>query len=226
MSLWTKARELELSPWPKIVTVGLVSGNHVLTGQRRDNKLWTSPGGHVDENEDIMSAGRREVLEESGIDLAGVDLHLIRAERLVSHRTGKPFVVFGFIANVDKQLATGKADPDQEVSTWRWVKVDKATPELQASARHAKDDFILSHLGLNKGVAMGADKKKPPEPEDKGRTMKEVSKDTQNAGFNESPEPEEPKQPEPEKLTPEEMQQNPEVLLNPPDKGDPKSERE
>lgn len=210
MTLWEKARELEQNPWPKIVTVGLVSGDHVLTGQRRDNQLWTSPGGHMDDGEDILSAGRREVLEESGIDLAGIDMHLIRAERLISHRTGKPFVVFGLIANVDMTKATGVNDPDKEVSLWRWVKIHDGAPELQLEARHAKDDFILQHLGVQRTVNMA---------KEKSRTQQEVSKDLQNAGFPESPEapPEKPKQPkfpEPGPLTPEDMAQDPEDALN------------
>lgn len=218
MSLWHKARELERSPWAKIVTVGLISGDHILTGQRNDNKLWTSPGGHMDEGEDLMAAGRREVLEETGIDLTGVDLHLVRAERLVSHRTGNPFVVFGFIANVDKDTATGKNDPDKEVSLWKWVKASADTPELKMEARHAKDDFILQHLGIQGKVNMGKD------PLDKGRTLKEVSDETQSAGFDKNPqvppaaapppEEKEPEFPEPEKKTPEEMNEDPEGALN------------
>jgi 8-oxo-dGTP pyrophosphatase MutT (NUDIX family) len=216
VSLWQKARELESNPWPKIVTVGLVSGDYVLTGQRNDNKLWTSPGGHMDEGEDILTAGRREVLEESGIDLSGTDLHLIRAERLVSHRTGKPFVVFGLIANVDKSLATGKNDPDKEISLWKWVKIHGDAPELKAEARHAKDDFILSHLG----VKMSAETKDKQHPEDRGRTMKQVSEDTQSAGYDArnpnqpKAEVEEPSLPDPKAKTPEEMKEDPEGALN------------
>lgn len=60
-------------------------------------------------------------------------------------------------------------------------------------------------------------------PADKGRTVKEVSKDMQNAGFNESPVPpaaapppeeKEPSFPEPKKLTPAEMAQDPDDALN------------
>lgn len=213
MNLWDKARELERSPWPKIVTVGLVSDGFVLTGQRRDNQLWTSPGGHVDEGEDILSAGRREVLEESGIDITGMDMHLIRAERLVSHRTGKPFVVFAFIANVDRTKASGRSDPDQEVGLWRWVKIQDGAPELQAEARHAKDDFILAHLGLKREARMS----ETEGPQQKGRTIKEVSEDLQTAGFDKNPavppEEKEPSFPEPDQLTPAEMQKDPEDLL-------------
>lgn len=59
---------------------------------------------------------------------------------------------------------------------------------------------------------------KQDSPPDKGRTMKEVSDDLQNAGFDKNPTPpqqEEPTAPEPKELTPEQMDQHPDAYLNP-----------
>lgn len=205
------AQQLQYFSGPKIVAIGLVAGNEILSGKRRDNGLWTSPGGHVDEGEEIFAAARREVFEESGIEVDDRSLELIRAERVISHRTGAPFVVFAFIAHVDKSRATAKNDPDKEISEWKWLTLSKETPELQPEARHAKEDFVLMHLGIWNGRRMAmADENAA---EDKGRTMKEVSKDLQTAGYKESPEPEQPKVPEPKQKTPAEMQTDPEEFL-------------
>lgn len=182
----------------KIVTVGLVSGGYLLSGKRRDNGLWTSPGGHVDDGEDILSAAIREVKEEAGIDINSDQIELIYAEKVVSHRTGKPFVVFGFLAHVDRETATAKNDPDKEISEWRWVPLDKSQPELKHEARHAKEDCVLIHLGIhNKGAKMS-------------RTMEEVSKEIQTANFDESGH----SQAEPKPKTPEQMQNDPEAYLD------------
>lgn len=54
-------------------------------------------------------------------------------------------------------------------------------------------------------------------PEAKGRTMKEVTSDIQSAGIEEN---EPPKPPEPKKLTPEELQQDPKDLLEPDEQDD------
>jgi len=207
------ARELEYFRGPKIVTVGLVAGNEILSGKRRDNGLWTSPGGHVDDGEGIFEAAKREVAEEAGIQVDDRDLELIRAERVVSHRTGAPFVVFAFIAHIDKGRATAKNDPDKEISEWKWLALSKDTPELQPEARHAKEDFVLIHLGIWNNRRLSMADEKTEGPQEKGRTIQEVSKDLQTAGYNESPEPEQPKVAEPKQKTPEEMATDPEEFL-------------
>lgn len=205
----------------KIVAVGLVSSGNILTGRRRDNGLWTSPGGHVDPGESPYAAACREVLEEAGIEISIAQLETVCAKRVVSHRTGLPFIVFAFLAHVMPERATAKNDPDQEIAEWKWVPISRDTPELKKEARHAKDDFILEHLGVHE-VRMGQDKtqqnagKLDKDPRDQGRTAKDVSKDLQNAGFNESPEPHEekpPAPPEPKALTPADLKKDPEEFL-------------
>lgn len=130
----------------EIVTVGILLNDMILTGKRRDNGLWVSPGGHKDENETIEEAGIREVKEESGIELNPADLKWISSQKINSPRTGKDFILHCFIANVSSQNSTIEYDPDQEISEWRWVKIDMNAPELQPEARHAKDDEILEYV--------------------------------------------------------------------------------
>lgn len=227
MSLLQEAMILEAANLTKIVTVGVVSGTKILTGKRRDNGLWTSPGGHVDEGEGIFEAAIREVKEESGLDVELSQLSLILSRRVLSHRTGAPFVVFAFLVNLPEQRATGKADPDKEITEWKWVDISPHTPELAKSARHAKDDFILQYLKVEE-VPVTKDGKRSmsrfgQDPRDQGRSMQDVSKSTQNANTKESPEPpakpaipmeeQRPAPPEPKALTPEQMQKDPEEFL-------------
>lgn len=223
MSLLRKAFDLQVSVWPKIVTVGIVCGDHVLTGKRRDNGLWTSPGGHLDDGEALFDCARREVLEESGIKIEENQLEVISADRFISHRTGKPFIVIGFIANIPtEQKATAVNDPDDEIEEWKWVPISRHTPELQASVRHAKNDMLLLHLGLidDWRLSMGDEKKMPKidkDPRDQGRGLKDVSDDIQRPqtipGNGQQVAEEEPKLPEPKPKTPEEMKANPEDLI-------------
>lgn len=126
--------------------MGLRAGNRLLTGQRRDNGLWTCPGGHWDQGETLTEAAIREVREEAGIELDPSQLTLVRAEMVTSHRTGKPFTVFAFVADVEQSKASAKNDPDKEISEWRWVELSTDSPELKPEARHAKEDFILQHF--------------------------------------------------------------------------------
>ena len=131
---------------PKIVTVGLISGDEILTGKRRDNGKWTNPGGHMDEGEDIQDAAVREVYEETGIKIDKSQLKHISSELVNSHRTGKDFVVHAFTASINKKEGNIKIDPDKEFTTLKWVKIHPDTPELKAENRHAKVDSVLVHL--------------------------------------------------------------------------------
>ena len=45
-------------------------GEEILLMQRSDNGMWTIPGGHVDPGESVTSAVVREVLEETGWQVA------------------------------------------------------------------------------------------------------------------------------------------------------------
>lgn len=129
------------------MTVGLRAGNRLLTGQRRDNGLWTCPGGHWDQGETLTDAAIREVREEAGIEVPPEALTLVRAEKVTSHRTGKAFTVYAFVADVKQTEASAQNDPDKEITEWKWVELSKETPELQPKARHAKEDFIVQHFG-------------------------------------------------------------------------------
>lgn len=199
----------------RIVTVGMLSGGYILTGQRRDNGKWTSPGGHADDGEDIMTAALREVREESGIAMSLDQLEFIQVKKIDKGRGGYPFVVFCFLGHVDREKATSKNDPDKEVSVWKWVPLDKATPELLAENRHAFQDDILVHLGIN-----------APKEANLSRKMSDVSKDIQNANLDDDKkkdtksapggktDPNAPAPlPEPKPKTPADMQTPPDAYL-------------
>lgn len=131
---------------PQIVIVGIVNSyGELLCGKRRDNGKWTCPGGHTDQGEDITDAACREVKEETGIEIHYPAL--ISSKVIISHRTGKEFVVHMFMKKIMSQSATNKNDPDEEVSQWKWIPLLKGQEELQAVNRHAKDDMILEYLG-------------------------------------------------------------------------------
>lgn len=132
---------------PIIVACGVISGDKILTGLRRDNGLWTNPGGHMNEYETPFEAASRECWEECGIPIQTHQWKIISSERIVSPRTGKPFILHAVIANLEAPIgATSKNDPDNEVSEWKWVKIHQGTPELQGDVRHAANDKILEYL--------------------------------------------------------------------------------
>jgi 8-oxo-dGTP diphosphatase len=88
----------------RLATLAFVShGDDVLLLRRPPGKRfagrWNGPGGHVEPGEDVKAAARRELREESGLDVP--DLRLAG----VIHESGgdHPTVVFVFVGRSEKR---------------------------------------------------------------------------------------------------------------------------
>jgi ADP-ribose pyrophosphatase YjhB (NUDIX family) len=53
--------------------IPLLADGTVVLVLRRDNRLWSLPGGIVDWGEDVLSAARRELREEAGLETLGLE---------------------------------------------------------------------------------------------------------------------------------------------------------
>ncbi|WOD38047.1 NUDIX hydrolase [Nodosilinea sp. E11] len=53
--------------------IPLMADDTIVLVLRRDNGLWSLPGGIVDWGEDVMTAAARELKEEAGLDTVGLD---------------------------------------------------------------------------------------------------------------------------------------------------------
>lgn len=94
-----------------------------LLSQRRDNGHWEAPGGVLEHHEDILTGLRREVREETGLDvdpiaLTGVYKNMTR----------------GIIALVFRcKVISGTLTETDEARSFRWVTAD----EVRALASEA-----------------------------------------------------------------------------------------
>src|SRR5690625_1133566 len=104
---------------------------------------WALPGGFVEIDEDLVVAARRELVEETGVDLGRVHLEQI-ASYGAADRDRRPRVVSVAYLAVAPKLGEPSAGDDAAVAEWRGV------PKLLT---HADDALAFDHaMILRDGV--------------------------------------------------------------------------
>lgn len=98
---------------------------------------WSLPKGHIQDNEDILEAAKREIHEETGItdlelvrDLGNYDRYMIAKDGGDDHRESKTIYMFLFRT---KQSDLKPVDPENPEA--RWVKKEEVANLLT----HYKD---------------------------------------------------------------------------------------
>ncbi|SET18304.1 ADP-ribose pyrophosphatase YjhB, NUDIX family [Oceanobacillus limi] len=99
------------------VAVGVINENREILLQKRRDGVWGVPGGFVELEESTEEAGRREVLEETGLEVGRMDLvHVFSGkEYFVKLPNGDEFypVTIAYITN---EITGGVLKPDGEES--------------------------------------------------------------------------------------------------------------
>jgi len=114
-----------------VAALAVVHDNKLLMGKRRDSNKFTQPGGHLEKGESPIEAAKRELFEETGLDLPSRYFKPMSTERVSKGKSN--FNVHSFMVNlVGKRPATTvRHDPDNEVLSWKWVSPGKATEVLK-----------------------------------------------------------------------------------------------
>lgn len=144
------AKPVKKSTGRRVATVAVRHGDHLLMGKRRDNKKWTTPGGHVDPSEDMLSGAKRELAEETGIRDAEHMEELSDISKVSDDLQVQPFIV-----SYDARPSTSMmADPDGEVYRWQWVDISDGIPEHIQQNMHVPLDrnCLMKALGVGDSV--------------------------------------------------------------------------
>ncbi len=81
----------------------------------RDNVLWNQPAGHLEADETLVQAAKRELWEETGIDAA--PQHFIRMHQWIAP-DNTPFLRFLFAIELNEMCATEPHDSDIDRCLW------------------------------------------------------------------------------------------------------------
>lgn len=102
---------------------------HVLMMHHRKLDLWLQPGGHADNDPDMVRVVLKECAEESGIDIAGirlvseaifdVDVHTVHAS---AHDPRHEHFDIRFLVEIDDRLPVPGNDESHEIG---WIALDE-----------------------------------------------------------------------------------------------------
>ena len=124
----------------------LIKDGKVLLGHRSDNPemagsllhgedTWTMPGGKMDFQEKPKDCARREALEETGIEVGGVELVSVSNDRVHDAH----FVTLGFMSR-DFKGEPKVMEPD-EITEWRWFSFDGIPENLFFPTRKIVENY-------------------------------------------------------------------------------------
>jgi 8-oxo-dGTP diphosphatase len=103
------------------VGVGVIvrQGGKVLLGLRRNahgEGTWSFPGGHLEFGEDVFTCARREVAEETGLEISGLQVGPWTSD--VFQEEGKHYVTLFVIA--ESAAGTPETLEPEKCIEWRW----------------------------------------------------------------------------------------------------------
>jgi 8-oxo-dGTP diphosphatase len=137
--------------------VMILRDNKVLLGQRHtdpakaDSELqgegtWTMPGGKLHYGESFEEGAKREVFEETGLDISVNDLQVISLTNDIG--THAHFVTIGLLL---KSAVLGEAkvmEPD-EITQWKWFDLDNLPSPLFFPSKKILDNYEAGEFYKN-----------------------------------------------------------------------------
>ena len=127
---------------PAVSAVIADPGGRLLLQRRTDNQLWSVPGGAVELGESVLDALRREVLEETGLE--------VEVDRLIGVYSSPDYLVAYDDGEVRQQFSLafachvtgGSIQTSSETMDVQWFPPDDlATLDLSAGAARRIDDY-------------------------------------------------------------------------------------
>ncbi len=137
--------------------VMILRNGTILLGQRHsdpvkaDSELqgegtWTMPGGKLDYGESFEEGAKREVLEETGLDISVSDLKVISLSNDIG--ANAHFVTVGLLLKTDLVGEAKVMEPD-EITQWKWFDLDNLPDPLFFPSKKILDHYASGEFYTN-----------------------------------------------------------------------------
>lgn len=101
----------------RVSSIVVSTEDKMLMLQRRDNKKWTFPGGHLNDTETHLQGAVRELWEEAGIKANPDEMILLGNKKTFQ---GKDIYVYLYMVS-SEMAASAANDPDKEAQKFQWI---------------------------------------------------------------------------------------------------------
>jgi 8-oxo-dGTP pyrophosphatase MutT (NUDIX family) len=125
----------------------LVRDRQLLTVRKAGSQRFMLPGGKIDPGESAREAADREVMEEVGLDVAGMGLPLGRFHDVAANEEDSWVDATVFVADLDPDHAP---TPLAEIAEQRWLGLDDELPgDLAPLLRNHVVPALRARLGTD-----------------------------------------------------------------------------
>jgi len=125
------------------VSVILTKGDYILMGKRKGSHgegKWAFPGGHLEFGESEYECAVREVMEETGLDIADINYSEIGITNDYFKEVNKHYITIFLEFEILENKEPENKEPEK-CEGWKWIKKDKFPP---------KEDLFLPIINLFK----------------------------------------------------------------------------
>jgi len=109
------------------IGVFVFRGNKLLLGKRKGSHgagEWSLPGGHLEPGEEFFDCCKREVFEETGIEIKSNSyIQFLELTNDLFPKEGLHYVTLFYVTEVDKNKEFTLMEEDK-CEEWRWVRFD------------------------------------------------------------------------------------------------------
>lgn len=128
-------RQFSQAPGHGVGVIIVNNDGQILLSQRKGSHgegNWAVPGGKLEEGETVFSTARREVFEETGVEIE--DLKFVGVTLDHFPEQNKLFVSFHIVAKI-KNGTPRVMEPEKTSTSWTWFKFDQLPRPLFAPMR-------------------------------------------------------------------------------------------